>query len=65
MDLQKITAAELKDFDRAKLNGLETDIRREMAMLGMDVYAAQGQSSGKKRALKKSLARVLTVKNQK
>ena len=61
MDLTKLTTEEIRGFDLAKSREVETDIRKEQAMLRMDIYG-QGNAA-KKQALKKSLARVLTARN--
>ncbi|MEZ4740926.1 MAG: 50S ribosomal protein L29 [Bdellovibrionota bacterium] len=65
MELQKLSIADITGYDMARLVEVENEIRRELAMQRMDVYAAQGQFAAKKKALKRNLARVLTVKNQK
>lgn len=61
MDLLKLTIEDIRGFDLAKSKEVEKEIRREQALLRMDVYGA-GKAS-KKLALKKNLARVLTVRN--
>lgn len=61
MDLLKLTTEEIRGFDLKKSVEVEKDIRKEQAMLRMDVYGTG--NAGKKKALKKSLARVLTVRN--
>lgn len=61
MDLTKLTTEEIRGLDLAKLKEVEKDIRREQALLRMDVYGT-GKAS-KRQALKKNLARVLTVRN--
>lgn len=65
MDLQKLKAEELAGLDLARLRETEGQVRKEIAEKRMDIYTAQGQSSNQVKKLKKSLARVLTVKNQK
>lgn len=61
MDLLKLTTEEIRGLDSAKLKEVEKDIRREQALLRMDVYATG--TASKKKALKRNLARVLTVRN--
>ena len=61
MDLLKLTTDEIRGFDLKKSVEVEKDIRKEQAMLRMDVYGTG--KAAKKRALKKQLARVLTVRN--
>jgi len=65
MDLHKLTFEDINAYEAPRLFEVEKEIRQEMAMIGMDVYSAQGQFSAKKVGLKKNLARVLTVRNQK
>lgn len=64
MDYLNIKTGELRSLDAAGLKSAEIDIRKEMASLRMDVYSASALSSGKNKKLKKSLARVLTVKSE-
>lgn len=63
-DFLKITAAELRGEEAAQLVGYEKDIRKQLAELRMDVYTASAVSSGKVKSLKRSLARVLLVKQE-
>jgi len=63
MDLLKLSSDEMRGFDLAKSVEVETEIRREQALLRMDVYGTG--NAAKKQALKKSLARLLTVRNEK
>lgn len=60
MELAKIKKEEIKGFDIQRLRELEGEIRRELAMLRMDLYSDQRQHAGKAKSLKKNLARVLT-----
>jgi ribosomal protein L29 len=64
MDYLNIKTGELRSLDAAGLRTAENDIRKEMANLRMDIYSASALSSGKNKKLKKSLARVLTVKSE-
>lgn len=64
MDYLNIKTGELRSLDAASLRTAENDIRKEMANLRMDIYSASALSSGKNKKLKKSLARVLTVKSE-
>jgi ribosomal protein L29 len=64
MELHNIKIADLQGLERGRLREIEVEIRREMVTARMDVYAAEGQYSSKKRGMKKSLARLLTVKNE-
>lgn len=64
MDYLNIKTGELRGLDLSGLKNAENDIKKEMANLRMDIYSASALSSGKSKKLRKSLARVLTVKNQ-
>jgi len=63
MELHKLTAEDIRGFDAAKLKETETEIRREMVNVRMDIYTAKGQTAGKVVGLRRALARLLTVKN--
>lgn len=60
MDLMQIKKDEIKTYSLDKLRELEVSIREEMAMSRMSVFSDQKEKLKKKRALKKSLAQVLT-----
>lgn len=62
MDIFNLTIEKLKQCDLKAVNELEKQIRREKVVLRMDIYG--NSNASKKHALKKSLARVLTVKNK-
>ena len=62
MDILKLTVEQLNQCDANAVIQLEKEIRREQALMRMDIYG-NGKSS-KKHALKRSLARVLTQKNK-
>jgi ribosomal protein L29 len=64
MELHKVKMSDIQGLERGRLREIEVEIRREMVTARMDVYAAEGQYSSKKRGMKKSLARLLTVKNE-
>lgn len=64
MELHKLTADTIKDFDSDKIRETETDIRKELVTIRMDIYTARNQHTAKIRGLKKSLARLLTLKSQ-
>jgi ribosomal protein L29 len=63
MDLLKLTTEEIRGLDLSKSKEVEKEIRREQALLRMDVYGTGNAS--KKKSLKRSLARILTVRNEK
>jgi ribosomal protein L29 len=64
MDLQKIHVDELKDLDVTRLNQTAKEIREKIFETRMDIYKPSGMNSGKLRGLRRSLARVLTVKTK-
>ena len=64
MELHKVKMSDIQGLEQGRLREIEVEIRREMVTARMDVYAAEGQYSSKKRGMKKSLARLLTVKNE-
>lgn len=64
-DLHKLTTAELRGFEAAKIRETHTEISRELAKIRMDVYTARNQHTGKIRGLRKTLARLLTVECEK
>lgn len=63
MEFHKLSVAEIKGLNAAKRQEVETEIRKELAHVRMDIYSTAGQHVGKVRGLKKSLARLLTIKN--
>ncbi|MFW7378069.1 MAG: 50S ribosomal protein L29 [Oligoflexus sp.] len=64
MDYLSIKSDELRGVDANELKSAEREVRKQLAELRMDVYTASAVNSGKSRRLKKTLARILTVKNQ-
>ncbi len=64
MELHKLSIDNIKEHDSAKLRETEAEIRKELVNIRMDIYTARNQHTAKIRGLKKSLARLLTVKNQ-
>ena len=65
MDILKLTTEEIRGFAATQMNDVEVDIRKQLAEIKMDVYASPAVHTGNVRKLKKSLARVLTVKSEK
>ena len=63
MELLNKRTDDIRGLDKKGLNELEVDIRRELALMRMDVSGA-GVVKGKKRGLKATLARALTVRNE-
>lgn len=65
MDYLNVTTEELRGIDTKELLAAEKDVRKQLAELRMDIYTAPTVNSGKARKLKKTLARVLTVRHEK
>lgn len=63
MDLVKMSLADLRSHESSQSVEMEKQIRKELALLKMDVYGAR--TAGQTRGLRKTLARVLTVRSQK
>jgi ribosomal protein L29 len=64
MDLHKLSTEELRGFEPGKLKETESEIRRALVTIKMDIYTAKNQHTAKIRGLKKALARLLTVQHQ-
>jgi len=65
MDLAKMKRGELQTQSIDRLRELEQDFRTELAKVRMDIFAERGANTGKKRQLRKNLARVMTFTKQK
>ncbi|MES2746367.1 MAG: 50S ribosomal protein L29 [Bdellovibrionota bacterium] len=65
MDYLKVTAKELRSTGDADLKGAVKEIQKQLATIRMDVYTAPAVGVGKSKKLKKTLARILTVANEK
>lgn len=65
MDYLKVTASELRSKEVGELTGAVKEIQKQLASIRMDVYTAPAVGVGKTKKLKKSLARILTVANEK
>lgn len=64
MELHKLEKDEIKSYPLDRLKELEWDIRKEMAMNRMKVFAKDKEAAGKTKRMRKNLARVLTMKTQ-
>ena len=64
MDYTKLSTQEIRGYDLARSREVEEAVREELAGIRMDPYANQASSSARVRVLKKSLAKVLTVRNE-
>ena len=62
-ELLNKAADEIRKMDAKGLRELETDVRREIALIRMDINGVTKQK-GRVRGLKSTLARVLTVRNE-
>lgn len=62
MELHQLSAEEIRGFDPAKIRETEGEIRQALVTIRMDIYTAKNQHTAKIRGLRKSLARLLTVK---
>lgn len=65
MELHKLKSDEIRGWDEAQLRETEHELRREMVGHRMNIYTAKSQQASKIRGLKKSLARLLTVRTEK
>lgn len=65
MDIFKITADELRSKDKGELQSAATEMRKKLAEIRMDIYTAPAVNVSKVKKLRKSLARLLTVQNEK
>lgn len=63
MDYLKVKTEALRGIEAGELKAAEREVRKQLAELRMDVYTASAVNSGKARRLRKTLARILTVKN--
>ena len=64
MELTKLSMEEIKSFDGPRMVEVEQDLRRDLSMLRMDIYTEKKNLVGKNRVLKRTLSRLLTIKNQ-
>jgi len=65
MDTQKFSIDEIRSYGDARLKEVEGEIRSDFVDLRMDIYQAPAANLSRKRALRKNLARLLTVKSEK
>jgi ribosomal protein L29 len=63
MDIRKLVASEMISMDLAKSLELEGSIRKRLQDIRMDIYTPEQQNAGEIRSLRKSLARILTVRS--
>ena len=65
MNIEKLSTEEIRGLDAAGLRETEEQIRKELADVRMDIYSAATAFTGKVRNLRRSLARLMTVKSEK
>ncbi|MCX6131724.1 MAG: 50S ribosomal protein L29 [Proteobacteria bacterium] len=65
MEYLKITAEELRPKDKAELQLAAGEVRKKLAELRMDIYTAAAVKVSKAKKLRRGLARILTVENEK
>lgn len=65
MDYFKITANELRSKDKAELTTVTKEVQKKLAETRMDIYTAPSVNVTNVKKLRKALARVLTVQNEK
>lgn len=59
-ELKQLEPSEIAGMDRVRCIETARDIRRQIVLRRMDIYADKGREVHVKRALKRNLARVLT-----
>ena len=64
MEVKILNAEEIRGFDVSRRKELETELRRNMAELRMDIYSPANANASKIKTLKRNLARLLTVKTE-
>lgn len=62
MDLQKLKSEEIRGFDAKRSAEVEGQVRRALLDARMDIYNPAARGSAKIRGLKRTLARVLTLR---
>jgi ribosomal protein L29 len=62
-ELHQLKAEDIRALDAAALKETEGEIRKALVGIRMDIYTAKSAHAAKIKGLKKSLARLLTVRN--
>ena len=65
MDILKTNINELRALEMERLREVEQDVRKSLSETRMDIFSAGGVNTGKKGKLRKTLARIMTVKSEK
>ena len=64
MDFAKLNMDDIRAMESDRLKEVEFDLRKEICMKRMDVYAEKGKHVALGKKLKKNLARLKTVVNE-
>lgn len=64
MDYLKVSSEELRGVEPAELKVAERSVRKQLVESRMDIYSPQEITSDKSRRLRRTLARILTVRNE-
>ena len=62
MALHKLKMEEIRGFDQAKARETEAEVRRELVNIRMDIYTAKNSHTSTIRGLRKTLARLMTLR---
>lgn len=65
MDFLKVKTGEFRSLSLGELKSAESNLRKEMAELRMDIYSPAAVNTGKTKKMKRALARLLTVRSEK
>lgn len=65
MDFKNLSSKDIRSMDVRKLSDSTIALRKELVTMRMDVYNAGPQANAKARNMRKTLARLLTVANEK
>lgn len=64
MDVLKIKTEDLRKLSDAELSESETEVKKQLAEIRIDVYGEPTAHLGNKRKLKKTFARIQSVKGE-
>lgn len=64
MELHKLKIADIRGLDATSARDTVQEIRHELAKIRMDIYTAKNSQGAKVRGLRKTLARILTVRGE-
>ena len=65
VDPVKTSLEEMRKMNYAQIKETEEEVRRDLLKMKLDVYTAPSAQTSKVRNLKKTLAKVMTVKTEK